>query len=93
MKSWFSKPLDNSNQNLFSCPWSHYNFLYFPLGFLNKKITRKAKAQNPKPSLISVAVILFLKSSILQEVQKIISSTLLIYPRKRNNFYEKIELG
>ena len=45
MKSWFSKPLDNSNQNLFSYPLSHCNFLYFPLGFLNKKMARKPKAQ------------------------------------------------
>ena len=47
VKSWFSKPLDNSNQNLFSCPWSHcIFFIYFPLGFLNKKMAKKAKNQN-----------------------------------------------
>ena len=46
VKSWFSKPLDNSNQNLFSYPWSHCNFLYFPLRFLNNKMARKPKAQN-----------------------------------------------
>ena len=78
MKFWFSKPLDNSNQNLFSYPWSHSSFLHFPLGFLNKKMARKPKAQNEAQCLCNSLNSNFLKSSILQEVQKIISSTLLI---------------
>ena len=52
MKSWFFKPLDY--QNLFSFPWSHWNFLNFPLGFLNKKMARKLKSQNAKRSLVSL---------------------------------------
>ena len=52
MKSWFFKPLDY--QNLFSFPWSHWNFLNFPLGFLNKKMARKPKSQNEKRSLVSL---------------------------------------
>ena len=78
MKSWSSKPLDNLNKNLFSYPWSHCNFLYFPLGFLNKKMARRAKAQNEAYCLCNSLNSNFLKSSNLQEVQKIISSTLLI---------------
>ena len=80
MKFWFSKPLDNSNQNLFSYPWSHSSFLHFPLGFLNKKMARKPKAQNQAQSLCNYLNSNFLKSSILQDkrFKKIISSTLLI---------------
>ena len=73
MKSWFFKPLDY--QNLFSFPWSHWNFLNFPLGFLNKKMARKPKIPKRKTKL-STSLILwtptFLKSSFSQEVQKTI---------------------
>ena len=52
MKSWFSKPLDHSNQNLLSYPWSHCTFFIFPLGLSQQENNKKG--QSPKRRLVSV---------------------------------------
>ena len=73
MKSWFFEPLDY--QNLFSFPWSHWNFFKFPLGLSQQENGKKAQIPKRKTKL-SISLILwtpkFVKSSFSQEVQKII---------------------